>query len=158
METLKSHLYHLQNQKDIKPDLIVVDYGDILRSFSYSKDKQGESERFIQGDVFEGLRALAQEFDCALVTATQCNRAAASKPIIHMEDVAESYAKVQIADHIVAVCGTDEERKEKRLRLFFAGSREAETHKQIRIEFNWKKSLMKEVEEVQEESKNGQSD
>lgn len=153
VETLKSYLYHLQNQKDIKPDLIIVDYGDILRSASYSRDKDGGGERFVQGDVFEGLRAMAQEFDCSLVTATQCNRAAASKPLIHMEDVAEGYVKCQIADHIIAVCGTDEERRAKRLRLFFAGSREAETHRQVRIEFNWKKAMMKEIGEFMEEEK-----
>lgn len=151
VETIKSYLYSLHHKHDIKPDMIIVDYGDLLRSYAYSQGKQGESERFVQGDVFEGLRAMAQEFDCVLVTATQCNRNAATKPIIRMEDVAESYAKVQIADHIVAICGTDEERKQNRLRLFFAGSREAETQRQIRILFNWKKSVMREVEMVTEE-------
>lgn len=145
VETLRGHLYHLQNQQDFVPDVVIVDYGDILRSTSYSKDKSGEGERFIQGDVYEGLRAMGQEFDCAIVTASQTNRAAATKPIIRMEDVAESYAKVQAADHIISICGTDEERKENRLRLFFAGSREAESQKMIRIRFNWKIALMKEV-------------
>jgi len=146
VETIKSYLYHLQNKDDIKPDIIIVDYGDLLRSGAYGKDKDGSSERFIQGDVFEGLRAMAQEFDCTLVTASQCNRAAATKPIIRMEDIAESYAKCQVADHIIALCGTEEERKKKRLRLFFAGSREAQTERTSRVAFNWKIALMKEVE------------
>jgi replicative DNA helicase len=153
VETIKSYLYHLQNRDDIKPDVIIVDYGDLLRSGSYGKDRDGSSERFIQGDVFEGLRAMAQEFDCALVTASQCNRASATKPIIRMEDIAESYAKCQVADHIIALCGTEEERKKKRLRLFFAGSREAQTERSSRVKFNWFISSMKEVEDEPQEEK-----
>jgi hypothetical protein len=151
VETLKSYLYGLQNREDFKPDLIIVDYGDLLRSGSYAKDKDGSSERFIQGDVFEGLRAMAQEFDCVLVTASQCNRAAATKPIIRMEDIAESYAKCQVADHIIAICGTEEERKVNRLRLFFAGSREAMTERTSRIRFNWRIAFMQETKYEEEE-------
>jgi len=44
------------------------------------------------------------------------------------------------------LCGTEEERKKKRLRLFFAGSREAQTERTSRVAFNWKIALMKEVE------------
>lgn len=154
VETLKSYLYQLQNQKEVKPDVIIVDYGDLLRSYTY-KDKTGDNERFIQGDVFEGLRALAQEFDCALVTASQTNRAAATKPIIRMEDIAESYAKCQVADHIIAICGTEDERKKKRMRLFFAGSREAQTERSVRVRFNWKIALIKEVETVEGEKRFG---
>jgi len=145
VETLKSYLYSLENREDFKPDVIIVDYGDLLRSGSYAKDKDGSSERFIQGDVFEGLRAMAQEFDCVLVTASQCNRAAATKPIIRMEDIAEAYSKAQVADHIIALCGTEEERKKKRMRLFFAGSREAMTERTSRIKVNWRIAYMQEV-------------
>jgi replicative DNA helicase len=145
VETIKSYLYGLQNRDDFKPDVIIVDYGDLLRSGAYAKDKDGSSERFIQGDVFEGLRAMAQEFDCVVVTASQCNRAAATKPIIRMEDIAESYAKCQVADHILAICGTEEERKVHRLRLFFAGSREAMTERTSRVKFNWRIAYMAEV-------------
>lgn len=145
VETLRSYVYHLQNKEDVKPDLIIVDYGDLLRSHLY-RDKTGDSERFIQGDVYEGLRAMAGEFDCPIVTASQCNRGAASKPIIRMEDIAEAYAKVQVADHIVALCGTDEERRENRMRLFFAGSREGNTGGVVRVRFNWTRALLKEVE------------
>lgn len=144
VETLKSYIYARMNRTDIKPGMIIVDYGDLLRS-STIKERNSDTERLIQGGVYEDLRAMAQEFDCPVVTASQCNRAAAAKPIIHMEDIAESYQKCMVADHIIAICGTEEERREKRLRLFFAGSREAETGKLLRIMFDWDLQRMKQV-------------
>jgi len=145
VETLKGYVYALINRHDIKPDLIIVDYGDLLRSAAVTGRSEG-NERFIQGDVFENLRGMAAEFDCALVTASQCNRAAASKPVIHMEDIAESYMKCQTADHIIAICGTPEERRKNRLRLFFAGSREARTGKIVKVDFEWPKARMTEIQ------------
>lgn len=144
VETLKSYLYHLVN-RGVKPDLVIVDYGELLRSSNYTQKGEG-LERFIQGDIFEALRAMAQEFDCCVVTASQCNRAAASKPVIIMEDIGESYQKVQTADHIVALCGTREERRNGYMRLFYAGSREGATGRTCWMKFKFRKAYMMECE------------
>ncbi|NIR16916.1 MAG: hypothetical protein GWN86_24570 [Desulfobacterales bacterium] len=141
---LRSYLYSLRNRDGFNPDLVVVDYGDILMPTSKRKDSETDDYHG-QGNVYEGLRALASELDCPVVTASQCKRAAATKVTIRMEDIADSYRKVAVADHIITLCRTEDETAKNRGRLFFAGSREAETWRWVPIRYNWKTSLIAEV-------------
>ena len=142
-ESLRNCLYALEGDSEFRPDLMVVDYADIMRSTRYQGN--GEQERFIQADVYEQLRALAQEFDCPLVTASQCNRASVSKSLIHMEDIAESYAKCAIADHIIAICQTPREEAKGELRLFYAGSRSGRTGRAVRCRRDWARFYVSEI-------------
>lgn len=149
VDTLRSALYSYEGEFSFRPDLIVVDYADVMRSGKY-KDS-GDQERFVQADVYEGLRALAKEFDCPLITASQCNRNAVSKPIIRMEDIAESYAKCAIADHIFALCMTPAEDKRNELRIHYAGSRSGKTGGTVRCSKDWERSSVEEID-VKKES------
>lgn len=141
VDTLRGYLYYLEGLTGRKADVVVVDYGDLLRASSKVTE-----ERFIQRDAYTELRALASEFDCAVITASQCNRQGTDKATIRMSDIAEAFSKVQISDHILTICMTEEERLQSQLRLFFAGSREAETGKYVPMRFDWSKCFLKEKE------------
>ena len=67
-ETIKNHIERLK-KRGIEPDMIIVDYADLLRSISAHREKRMELE-----SIYEGLRGIAQEFDCAVWTASQTNR------------------------------------------------------------------------------------
>lgn len=67
-DSLRNHLRKLQ-QKDFKPDMIIVDYGDLLKPVSAQKEKRTELET-----IYEELRGIAGEFQCPLWTASQTNR------------------------------------------------------------------------------------
>ena len=70
VNTLAAHLKQLE-LKNIKPDLVVVDYADILR------DNSGMREvRHQLGAVYEDLRGLAGELKVPIWTASQANRSA----------------------------------------------------------------------------------
>ena len=56
---------------DRRPDVVVVDYADIL---SHSKEEKAGLD-----DTWKKLRAFAQHFECALVIATQADAAAYSQ-------------------------------------------------------------------------------
>lgn len=142
-ETMRAYLYWLEGEHELRPDLVVIDYADIVRS---TKQFGVDSERLIQADVYEQIRALAQEFEVPVLTASQCNRASVNKPIIRMEDISESFAKAAIADHLIAICQTPEETKKQMMRLFYAGSREGETGHAIRVMRNWHKCYLEELE------------
>lgn len=130
--TLRSYLYRLQANTNISPDMIIVDYGDIVRSGGKYND-----ERFAQKAVYEELRALASEFNCPVVTASQVNRQAVNKALIKMDDIAEAFAKCQVADHIVSVCQTELEAQEHKGRLYIAGSREARSGVISNVNIDW---------------------
>lgn len=149
VDQLRGYLYYLEGTSGKKPDIVIVDYGDLLRS-----GKRDQEERFIQKDVFTDLRIIGTEFDVAVITASACNRQAIDKPVIKMKDIAEDINKVRISDHIYSICQTDQEYNDNQFRAFFAGSREADAGKISKVRFDWSKCWMKEVDEKEEKSDN----
>lgn len=135
----RSYLYSLESEHNFRPHLIIVDYGDLVKPTSNKTE-----ERHALADVWTELRALAQEFNCAVVTATQTNRGAFDKQIIRMSDIAEAIQKVWISDNIISICKTEDEDKEGKARLFFAGSRESRSGQIIPIRFDWRNCFMAE--------------
>ncbi len=95
VQTLSSHLKQSEIQ-GIKPDLVIVDYADILVGV-------GSERRFVLENVYEELRGLAGEFDVPIWTASQANRSALEEHIIDATKVAEAYAKVMIADFVMSM-------------------------------------------------------
>ena len=57
-------------------------------------------------------------------TATQAARRALSKELVTIADIAESYEKSNVADVIIALCQTREEKEADMLRLFAAKIRD----------------------------------
>jgi len=95
--TLKSHIHKLA-MKDRKPDLIIIDYGDLMRSSKNHKDKRFEEEA-----IYEELRTLAGELQIPVVTATQTNRASIDEEIITLKHVAECFSKAMISDVFITI-------------------------------------------------------
>jgi hypothetical protein len=77
--TLKNHLEKVI-KRGFKPDVIIVDYADLLRPTSGLREKRHELET-----IYEQLRGLAQEFQCCLWTASQTNRSGLNAEVITME-------------------------------------------------------------------------
>lgn len=66
--TIRSHLDKLA-QNDFKPDFIIVDYADLLKPVSKFTEKRNQLE-----EIIEELRAIASEYNAAVITASQANR------------------------------------------------------------------------------------
>ena len=97
VNTLSAHLKQLE-LKSIKPDLVIVDYADILR------DNSGMREvRHQLGAVYEDLRGLAGEFKVPIWTASQANRSALEEEVIEATKIAEAYSKIMIADFVLSI-------------------------------------------------------
>jgi len=95
VQTLSSHLKQIELQ-GITPDLVLVDYADILRGI-------GTEKRHILENIYEDLRGLAGEYELPIWTASQANRSSLEEEIIDATKVAEAYSKVMIADFVVSV-------------------------------------------------------
>ena len=115
---IKEHLAILQDDLDFSPDLIVVDYGDIM-----APSRKYEEKRFEVGSVFEDLRALAVQRDIPIWSGKQANREALSKAVVTMKEISESFEPCKIADVIIALCQTVAEKEDDEMRLFFAKNR-----------------------------------
>lgn len=102
----------------IQFDLIVVDYADIMAAEIKSGNDINESKQ-----IWLGLRAIAAEENAAVLTATQTNRAGFTADVAKAEHAAEDFNKIRIADLVLTVNRTDEEKVKGEARLFFAASR-----------------------------------
>jgi replicative DNA helicase len=115
--------------RSIQFDLIIVDYADIMSPERYTDNQQENSK-----SIYVGLRGLAMQEDLAMLTATQTNRDGFKAAVAKAEHVAEDFNKVRIADIIISINKTDEERNVGQARLYFAASRNQAGGFTIRIE------------------------
>ena len=115
--TLENHLEKLR-QRDFKVDMILVDYGDLLKPNVIRKEKRMELE-----STYEELRAIAQKNDCPVWTASQTNRSGLNAEVITMESISEAFNKCFVADFIFSVSRTIEHKSENAGRMFVAKNR-----------------------------------
>ena len=75
VNTIHAHLEKCI-QQNIEPDLIIIDYADLLTSKA-SKEKRDKLD-----DIYTNLRGLATELKIPIWTASQVNRSGAREDII----------------------------------------------------------------------------
>jgi replicative DNA helicase len=114
--------------KGIVFDMVVLDYADLMSPERVTDNSQENSK-----SVYVGLRGLAMQEGIALLTATQTNREGAKKTVATATDVAEDFNKVRIADILISINKSDEERNLNQARLFFAACRNQRSGFSIRI-------------------------
>jgi replicative DNA helicase len=115
--TIRAHLTKLV-QQGIKPDMIIVDYADLLRTTSARKEKREELE-----GIYEELRAIMQENNVVGWTASQTNRTGLESEIITMQSISEAFNKCFVADFIFSVSRTTEDRQTNGGRIYIAKNR-----------------------------------
>jgi hypothetical protein len=96
-KTLSAHIEKLR-ASGFNPNLIIIDYADLLKSGSNRDGLYAEL-----GGIYEELRGLSGETGIPIWTATQTNRAAIDHEVIQADSVGDSYKKVQTADFIMSV-------------------------------------------------------
>ena len=127
---IRSHL-SLLAARGFHPDLLLVDYADIMKP----ERRLGEM-RHEQAGIYEDLRQLAGEFNCAIWTGSQASKGALQKETVTIEDFAETFEKAAIVDTAIAFCETKDERIENKCRLFAAALRNSEDGRTIECDIN----------------------
>ena len=94
--TVSSHIEKCISQGK-KPDLVIVDYADLLRP-----SKAGD-KRLELNDIYEDLRGIGGTYGIPIWTASQANRSALEDDVIEGGKVSESYNKIMIADFIMSL-------------------------------------------------------
>ncbi len=104
VNTIHAHLEKCK-QQNIEPDLVIIDYADLLTSKA-SKEKRDKLD-----DIFTNLRGLATELKLPVWTASQVNRSGAREEIIQGDRIAESYSKMMITDFAMSLSRNAEDKE-----------------------------------------------
>ncbi len=99
-------------------DLICIDYADIM-----APDYHYDSDIANSKSIWIGLRGIAGEENAAVLTATQTNREGHKADVARAEHAAEDFNKIRIADLVISINRTDDEKAEGKARIHFAASR-----------------------------------
>lgn len=116
VHTLRSYIEQL-HLADIYPDLILVDYADLMI------DSDGGKERHAIANIYKQLRGMAQEFKIPVCTASQTNRGAVDQFIIDETAIAEEYRKIAHSDIIISLSRAKYDEAYKGARLFIVKQR-----------------------------------
>lgn len=104
MAGLRAYLDALERHEHITPDLLIVDYPDLMKHDSNNK-------RVELGLLVEQLRGVAVERNCAVVAPTQSNAAGEKATTVQTSDVAEDLSKMATADTVYTYSQTPAEKK-----------------------------------------------
>lgn len=97
VHTLRAHLENLVVNKK-KPDLILIDYADLMRSVDRADARYQEL-----GAIYEEIRGMAGELDVPVWTASQTQRSSIQDDIIQADKISESYNKIMTADVVISL-------------------------------------------------------
>lgn len=83
-----------------KPDLIIVDYADLLREAVFNKNSRKDE---VLGGIYEELRGMAGIYEVPIYSASQLNRSASEMDVIGGDKIAEAYSKLMVADFVASL-------------------------------------------------------
>ena len=118
VQTIKNHLEKMTTRGN-SPDMIIVDYGDLIKPISSRK----EEKRHQLETIYEELRGIAQIYNCPVWTASQTNRSGLNAEVITMESISEAFNKCFVADFIFSVSRTVKDKNTNGGRVFVAKNR-----------------------------------
>lgn len=91
---------HIQKCRDLDhaPDLVIIDYVDLLKSKTKSVDPKDAID-----DVYTAIKGMARELKVPIWTVSQVNRMGAKDDVIEGDKAAGSYNKMMIADFALSL-------------------------------------------------------
>ena len=105
--TVSSIEAHINKVKSlgIEPDLILIDYIDLLSTKKKTTDRKGEID-----DIYTSTKGLARELNIPIWSVSQVNRAGAKDNIIEGDKAAGSYDKMMITDLSISLSRKKEDK------------------------------------------------
>ena len=102
--TLSAHVDLLQ-MMDFDPDLMIIDYADLMKATVRSDARYQEL-----GYIYEELRSMCGEMEIPMWTASQTQRSSINDDVIEADKIAESYDKVKTCDVLLSVSRKTEDK------------------------------------------------
>ena len=104
ISTIESHIGKCTDL-GTKPDLIIIDYVDLLSSRKKNRERKDEID-----DIYQSTKGLARELNVPIWSVSQVNRAGAKDDIIEGDKAAGSYDKMMIADFAASLSRKKEDK------------------------------------------------
>ena len=152
---LRSFLKEYQVKTGHKPDIILVDYLDLMMPLSI---KVSPSDLFVKDKyVSEELRNLAMETQTVVVTASQLNRAAVEEIEFDHSHISGGLSKIMTADNVIGIFTSRGMRERGRYQIQFMKTRSSSgVGQKVDLEFNIETLRITDIGEEVEESFNQQ--
>lgn len=115
---LNSYLDHLKLSVGFQPDIIIIDYPDLMKI-------EGRDERVGLGKLFKEVRGIFVERNAAGAIVTQGNRMSAGAKTVTERHVAEDYSKIGSMDTVLTYSQTAEEKQMGLARILVSNARDA---------------------------------
>jgi replicative DNA helicase len=104
INTIESHIQRCTDLGN-RPDLVIIDYVDLLRPARSSKERKEEID-----DIYVAAKGLARELNLPIWSVSQVNRAGAKDDIIEGDKAAGSYNKMMITDFAMSLSRKKEDK------------------------------------------------
>ena len=117
LNTVKSHLQKVEDN-EFTPDLVIIDYVDLLKSDRSSTERKREID-----DIYTGTKGLARELKIPIWSVSQVNRMGAQDKIIEGDKAAGSYDKIMITDIALSLSRRKEDKVNGTGRFHFMKNR-----------------------------------
>lgn len=101
--TILAHLRTLEANEGFIPDIIFIDYADIMKPLTVFSEK-----RHSLTSIYEGIRGIAVEIGIPIWTASQTNRAGMNKDKFGLDAIGEALGKAATADLVIGIGRPDE--------------------------------------------------
>ena len=104
ISTIESHINKVKDL-GIQPDLIIIDYIDLLSTRKRNVDRKGEID-----DIYTSTKGLARQLNIPIWSVSQVNRAGAKDNVIEGDKAAGSYDKMMITDLSISLSRKKEDK------------------------------------------------
>ena len=147
----KSLLNELELKRNIKPDIIFIDYLNICASQRY-KGSIVNSNTYVKA-IAEELRGLAVEAGVPIVSATQTTRSGYGSSDVDLTDTSESFGLPATADLMFALISTEELEEQNQIMVKQLKNRyyDPTLNKRFVIGFDRSKMRLYDVEDAQKD-------
>lgn len=132
---LRSYLKEYQVTVGKRPDIVLVDYLDLMMPLSV---KVSPSDLFVKDKyVSEELRNLAMETQCVVVTASQLNRSAVEEIEFDHSHISGGLSKIQTADNVIGIFTSRAMKERGRYQIQFMKTRSSSgVGQKLELDFN----------------------
>jgi replicative DNA helicase len=138
-----AELRRLKQQFGWVPDLVIIDYGDLLRG----REKHYANETEKQKAAFQDLKSLSNR-GYAVWTASQARRPDKGSENrahwIYSREIADCYAKIRIGDFLGSINSTIEERSEHLARLLAELYRDNDANQSLLVRADFSRMIIRE--------------
>jgi len=143
VQTLEAHLMRLAEEHGFFPQLICVDYADLLKAVIPRKDRHAEV-----GEIYLDLRNLAKKFGAGLWSASQTTKEGYDEDLVEITKASGTWQKAQHSDLMLTIQREKEIPDSKIVRLMFGKNRNDATGGVIEIETDFTRATFSKVDKV----------